>query len=150
MQWVNLAKQLPDFPLHKTLLRVVGTNSNILTVLANWYKLTDKTLTLTDRDVGAVWELDELEWLDETVPNIPEGYFLAKSGSTIVPKGKEEEWARKFLAADIDKIRREQHETTLFNAMDVIEPHWALTDPYLTVRGQIKEKLATVQMEKIN
>lgn len=149
MRWINLAEQLPDFPLHKALLRVVGTNSNILTILAHWYKLTDKTLTLTDREVGAVWGLDELEWLDdESAPDIPEGYVLVKAGTTGIPDGytlvKISDAGEELL----NKVRAEQHKQTLFNALDFIEPYWTLTDPYLTVRGQMEEILSKVPIEK--
>lgn len=65
MKWINLSKKLPDAPIHKLIVRVIGTNSHVLSISSNYF-LDDKVLILLDKSVGATWALDELEWLDES------------------------------------------------------------------------------------
>jgi hypothetical protein len=64
MKWINLADRLPDHPLHKYIVRVIGTNSNVISVMPHRYKTEWGQLVLTDQET--VWNLGELEWLDES------------------------------------------------------------------------------------
>jgi hypothetical protein len=74
MKWVNLAERQPDYPLHKFIVRVIGTNSHILSINPNRYKTEWEQLVLMGREDDYVWKLDELEWLDESEEVVTEPY----------------------------------------------------------------------------